>query len=204
MDNLNGQNKGNFSQDEFHDTALSATNHLSWDNIGKRRDPIQIQIDLTGSSTPKLLDSYAVVHPVQLEECTTLFAPLSGNRPVQPLHDLVHSAKVTDESWLKYVSSLLQQGDSLENGVITWAGYNSRLMGVESVKPRAEICMLPLFPDKAATPAMMKHAIELARKRTESLNPGQTAVLGADQTLYAIAKQLQWQFPETLGEDILW
>ena len=35
------------------------------------------------------------------------------------------------------------------------------------------------------------------------LNPGQTGVLGADHPLYAIAKQLQWTFPESLGEDKL-
>ena len=200
VDNLDGQNKGNFSQDEFHGTALSATNHLSWDNLGKKWDPIQI--DLTGSSTPKLPDLCAVVPPVQLEERTTLFAPLSGNRPVRPLHDLVHGAKVKDESWLKYVSSLLQQGDSLENEGIAWADYNSRLMGVESVKPSAEIGVLPLSPNKAATPAIMKHAMELAKKGTEFLNTGQTAVLRADQPLYAIVKKLQWLFPETLEEDM--
>lgn len=64
-------------------------------------------------------------------------------------------------------------------------------MDEESVKPRAEIGVLPLFPDKAATPAMMKHAMELTKKGTEFLNPGQTGVLGADQPLYAILKQLQ-------------
>ena len=38
---------------------------------------------------------------------------------------------------------------------------------------------------------------------TEILNPGQTCVLGADQTLHAIIKLMQWQFPDTLGEDKL-
>ena len=38
---------------------------------------------------------------------------------------------------------------------------------------------------------------------TELLNPGQTCVLGADQPLYAIIKLIQWQFPDTLGEDKL-
>ena len=33
--------------------------------------------------------------------------------------------------------------------------------------------------------------------------PSQTGVLGADQPLYAIAKQLQWTFPGSLGEDKL-
>ena len=38
---------------------------------------------------------------------------------------------------------------------------------------------------------------------TEILNPGQTCVIGADQPLYAIIKLIQWQFPDTLGEDKL-
>ena len=38
---------------------------------------------------------------------------------------------------------------------------------------------------------------------TEILNPGQTCVLGADQPLYAIIKLIQWQFPDTMGEDKL-
>ena len=38
---------------------------------------------------------------------------------------------------------------------------------------------------------------------TEFLNPGQTTVLGADQPLYAIIKLIQWQSPDTLGEDKL-
>ena len=38
---------------------------------------------------------------------------------------------------------------------------------------------------------------------TEILNPGQICVLGADQPLYAIIKLIQWQFPDTLGEDKL-
>ena len=46
----------------------------------------------------------------------------------------------------------------------------------------------------------MKHAMELTMQGTEILNPGQTCALGADQTLYAIIKLMQWQFPDTLGE----
>ena len=49
----------------------------------------------------------------------------------------------------------------------------------------------------------MKHAMELTIQVTEFLNPGQTCVIGADQTLYAIIKLIQWQFPDTLGEDKL-
>ena len=67
--------------------------------------------------------------------------------------------------------------------------------------PKTEIGTLPLFPDKAASPSMMKHTMEIVRENTEFINAGQPPVFGADQPLYAICKQLQWQFTESLGED---
>jgi len=33
------------------------------------------------------------------------------------------------------------------------------------------------------------------------LNPGQTTVMAVDQPLFALAKQIQWQWPNTYGED---
>ena len=81
--------------------------------------------------------------------------------------------------------------------------YNSRLTNDDSLKPPAVIGVLPLFPDKSASPSMIKHAMQLTMQGTEFLNPRQTGVLGADQPLYAIAKQLQWTFPESVGEDKL-
>ena len=33
------------------------------------------------------------------------------------------------------------------------------------------------------------------------LNPDQTPVIAADQPLYAMAKQIQWQWPNQYGED---
>ncbi|CAB1455649.1 unnamed protein product [Pleuronectes platessa] len=40
------------------------------------------------------------------------------------------------------------------------------------------------------------------RETTAFLNPGQTPVVAADQPLYALAKQIQWQWPEEYGEDM--
>ena len=48
---------------------------------------------------------------------------------------------------------------------------------------------------------MIKHSMDVCKKGTEFLNPGQTPVTGFDQPLYALAKQLQWQFPDEIGED---
>ena len=104
---------------------------------------------------------------------------------------------------MAHVATVLQQETLAEDEVITWSGYHSQLMATDSLKPQAVIGVFPLFPDKAASPSMIKHAMQLTMQGTAFLNPGQTGVLGADQPIYAIAKQLQWRFPDILGEDKL-
>ena len=96
---------------------------------------------------------------------------------------------------------MLTKGDLEKNDVVMWAGFNSRLRSDESIKPQAEIGILPLFPDKAASPAMIKHTMETVKEHTEFINAGQIPILGADQPLYVICKELQWQFPERFGKD---
>ena len=40
-------------------------------------------------------------------------------------------------------------------------------------------------------------------KAVEHLNPGQTAFIAFDQPLFALAKEIQWRHPDTMGEDKL-
>ena len=40
-------------------------------------------------------------------------------------------------------------------------------------------------------------------KAVEHFNPGQTAVKVFDQPLFALAKEIQWRHPDTVGEDKL-
>ena len=83
---------------------------------------------------------------------------------------------------------------------IMWAAYHaSRFSGVgDSIK--CIEALLPLFHEKAATAAMIGHWI--VWQTTDFLSPGQIAVLVVDQPLYAIAKKIQWTFPENFGENI--
>lgn len=186
---------------EFHGTALSATNLLSWDNIGVQRDPIQI--DISELATSYLPDSYVIIHPVELHGNSNVIAPKTMNSQLRPSYDLMGAAKIKDGTWMAHVSSVLEQDTIPKGEVITWSRCNSRCMSDVSVKPRAVIGVLPLFPDKDSSLSMMQHAMELTMQDTQFLNPGQTGVLGSDQPLYALAKQLQWKFPVTSGEDKL-
>ncbi len=48
---------------------------------------------------------------------------------------------------------------------------------------------------------MILHAIHIISTAVRHLNPGQIPVVVVDQLLYAIAKQLQWSWPESHGEE---
>ena len=60
--------------------------------------------------------------------------------------------------------------------------------------------MMPLWRDQAHSVATIKHAMAKVRDTVAFLNPGQTPVIAADQPLYTLGKQIQWQWPE-YGED---
>ena len=60
--------------------------------------------------------------------------------------------------------------------------------------------LLPLFDEKAATLSMIKHGMNIQQQMTEYLNPGQIPVTTVDQPLFALAKAVQWCWPESHGE----
>ena len=61
--------------------------------------------------------------------------------------------------------------------------------------------LLPLLPDQAHPIATVKHAMDLVKETTAFLNPGQIPVITADQPLFGIKKQIQWEWSFNYGED---
>lgn len=43
--------------------------------------------------------------------------------------------------------------------------------------------------------------MDVIKRAVQELNPGQPQMITLDQPLYALAKQIQWSWPETYGED---
>ena len=78
---------------------------------------------------------------------------------------------------------------------ISWSAHYANLQEYVP-KPHAIITLLPLFRDGAYSPAVMN----LVRKITCKVNPEQIPVFTVDQPLYAIAKRIQWKWPDEYGE----
>ena len=89
------------------------------------------------------------------------------------------------------------QGDE----IITWAAYNASQQVNKPKECDLTISsLLPLFPDHATSVAMIHHSMDIVKTATDWLNPGQIPIIAFDQPLYALAKQIQWNWPTTHGE----
>ncbi|MES9882214.1 MAG: hypothetical protein ABW185_15180 [Sedimenticola sp.] len=197
LDNIDSSKSSNMARSELHGTLMTLTNHLSLDNQGVIRDPCII--DHTDTSVPELPASYTVVPPVELYAGDIILAKSLAT--VRPGRECIPGAIVKEQAWLETCTRLLEKDALDDRDTLTWAGFNSSLQSNEVVKPRAEIGMLPIFPEKAPTASMVKHGLTVIKDAIEFLNPGQTPVAGGDQPIFALGKQVQWRWPDELGED---
>ena len=61
--------------------------------------------------------------------------------------------------------------------------------------------LLPLFTESSKSAAMMYHSMNIGKQAVQHLNPGQVPFITVDQPLFALAKKIQWNFPDVFGED---
>ena len=127
--------------------------------------------------------------------------------PKQQLPDSLVNTQVQEldidddktHEWLEKVKTLLSNRQRLLTD-ISWSAFFASQEN-PNLKPPAITSLLPLFRDTAHTPAMIKHGMDIIEKITQAVNPGQTPVLTVDQPLYAIAKKIQWKWPDQYGEN---
>ena len=202
FDNLDHNTRATLSVDAYHGTAISITQHITADNPGVVRIPpesLAIDDQSKSKSVKSLPKSYTDVPPVSL-----------GNDVSPPVTDDIAipvSAEMGDDEmqtmWFENARRVLQLADENQNDQVemnvSWSAYFASLQEPVS-KPPAITAILPLFRDVSHTPAMVKHGMDIIKQATEQVNPGQIPVFTVDQPLYAIAKRIQWKWPEEYGE----
>ena len=195
LDNIDHNPSSTSSKDSFHGTALSITQHRTFDNPGVQRErPNVPELQVNTGAIMPLLEAYTNVQPT--------FLP--GNI-VPPTCDeqAIPTAAMMDENelqiqWLTNVFNALRD-DEQANMAISWSAYFANLQ--PSVpKPPAITALLPMFRGNAHSPAMVKHGMGIIKQITSRVNQNQIQVLIVDQLLYAIAKKIQWAWPNEYGE----
>ena len=123
----------------------------------------------------KLPESYATV-PAVGAKTSEVTVPETSYTEV--LRDNLQAAMVQEERWAEHAGRILDK-EIGNNDVLSWSSYHGSLNRVQVTSPVISE-LLPLFYEKASSLAMVKHGMEMQKKATEYLNPGQIPITGFD------------------------
>jgi len=105
------------------------------------------------------------------------------------------SLRSLEYRWLEHV----RLTEEIDNSVhITWSAYNASQVMDHQMEVSVS-ALMPLLRDKAQEISTVKHAMDKIKEALAYLNPSQTPVISADQPLFALIKQIQWQWPQKYG-----
>ena len=172
LDNLDHKNTSNPSNDEFQGVAISLTNHLSQENMGVTHETVII--DPTDRSMSKLPDNHVIVPPIDPTRVELLVPRDVDTTTVRPAHDRVPGSQGRDEAWIDHVFWINIKGGATKGWYsdLIGTGFNFNPEDASTVKPPAEIGILPIFPDKSTDPPLVKHVMLLVQKCIQFLNSG--------------------------------
>ena len=191
-DNIDHNLSSNTAQSSFHGTAISLIQFSTLECPGTDRHICQYsELASDKVSSIKLPDIYTEVPPCILPSTDPVIPSSSFSLPVQVNNQ-------ADYSWLNKVLDAVNGGISAVN--VTWAAYNAETC-IQQAQTKPILSILPLFKKSAHTPAMIRHTFNVVATATNRVNPGQTPLLTFDQPLYALAKKIQWNWPNNYGED---
>ena len=103
---------------------------------------------------------------------------------VGPTLASLDEAKAKENSGVKHSLTLVEKEELARDDTIAWSACHA-LLQAPSEDPPAICALLPLFYEKAATPAMVKYGMDVQRQAIEYLNPRQIPVTIFDQPLFA-------------------
>ena len=185
LDNLHLHNPtSTTSQSSFHGTGISMFQFPSPNKPGECRPPFTV-----------LPENYTTVPAVATAKSNTVVPEVK----VEQTKVCLDKALEVENEWVQISTRLLKKEEIEKGDAIAWAAYHASQKTPTHGLP-ALCAMLPLFYEKSATPAMIKHGMDLVKEATNLLNPGQIPVITFDQPLFALAKLVQWHFSATHGE----
>ena len=200
VDNIDHNPSSTTAHDSFHGTGISMFQHSTSEVPGNSRGCVAISQTMANSkSVAELPESYTEVAPAVLLNKTPSVPETCG-----PLHgdvSAINHAIKEEFNWLENVNGIIVSQSSLEDKkTVSWAAYHSTTDQQQNTSPSVISALLPLFPDQAKSVAMIRHAMDVIKASVNYLNPGQVPVIAMDQPLYAVAKQIQWNWNARYGE----
>ena len=198
VDNLDHNPSATTAKDSFHGTGISLLQHPTSADEGVHSGTV-IMGGNTGSKTVSCLPHFYTDVPPIISSVKESAVPATSVILLKRKDYKKHSEG--EYRWLENTRHILEGNAELRsNENISWAAYHA-----ENQESRNRIitptALLSLFQESAHTVAMIRHSMDVAKSAVKHLNAGQTPVLTFDQPLFALAKHIQWKWPEKYGED---
>ena len=195
MDNIDHNPTATTTTSSFHGTSIFMFQHPTTNSEGEKREPLQpgdnktkTVLELPDSSTKSALHSSEKKNP----------SPPRADGLIVPGIDLLKPQLALEYEWLEKVC-VTEEVDGAVN--VTWSAHHASKK--RSAPFEVSItALLPLLRDQAHSVATIKHVMDKISDTVAFPNPGQVPVIAADQPIYAVAKQIQWYWPEQYGHHV--
>ena len=199
MDNIDHNPSSRTAQYSFHGTAISLIQFPTTECPGTNQGIAYINPeDPSFRGISKLPPTYTTVSAIALPCSNVKVPPQNGS--LSPSTDISIQSITRKWDWLKHADQLNRVATMGATDCMSWAAFQATQQSPQD-RHLANISLLPLFNENAHSPAMVFHAMKVTEQAVTFLNPGQTPVMAMDQPLFAQAKQLQWKYPDDVGED---
>ena len=190
MDNIDHNPTATTATTSFHGSSISVFQHPTKDYKGEERGQLKLGEEKV-KRIPELPDSFTNIDPAFFTKKKPS-PPQSG--ATDPGPGLLRPQLALEYEWLEKVTVTDGPVD------VTWSAHHaSQKRGLPFEVSITSL--LPLLRDQAHSVATVKHVMDKIKDIVTFLNPGQVPVIAADQPIYAVAKQVQWHWPENYGED---
>eukprot|EP00745_Piridium_sociabile_P026562 TRINITY_DN4240_c0_g2_i9.p1 TRINITY_DN4240_c0_g2~~TRINITY_DN4240_c0_g2_i9.p1 ORF type:complete len:1084 (-),score=281.98 TRINITY_DN4240_c0_g2_i9:490-3741(-) len=190
MDNIDHNPTATTATTSFHGTSISVFQHPTKDDKGEERGHLEFREEKV-KTIPELPDSFTNIHPAFFTKKKP--SPPQSSIP-DPGTSLLRSQLKLEFEWLEKVTVTDGPVD------VTWSAHHASQKRGQPFEVSIT-SLLPLLRDQAHSVATVKHVMDKIKDIVALLNPGQVPVIAADQPIYAVAKQVQWHWPENYGED---
>ena len=116
-------------------------------------------------------DSYTIVPAVAFKKEKLEVPNTSASHSGTATDGHLKEAILGENSWLQHAIELLSQSELETGDKIAWTTYHATQCSTSS-SCTTLTQLMPLFYDKAASAAMVKHGMTVQRKAIQYLNPG--------------------------------
>ena len=181
IDNIDHNPSAASAKSSFHGTSMSLFQHTPSQGISQEQ---LIMVKEKVKKISPLPDHYTNVKPASFID--------QPSPPVQRIPDLPLNIQALLQNQLNWLNKVnLTQDDSVK---ITWSSHFSMFSKDKPFEVSIS-SLMPLLRDQAHDVATIKHSLEKIKEAVFFLIPTQGPVVTLDQPLFALAKQIQWTWP---------